>query len=91
MHAARSVDIQFAALLPSLMLRWVIDEVALVVSCDVVAERGINGVADPHVVWREAVAHADVIIDRTLIYLGVLILRFCLCFESLLHVPTIVQ
>ena len=32
MHAARSVDIPFAALLPSLMVRSVIDEVALVVS-----------------------------------------------------------
>ena len=82
MHAARFLDIQFAALLPSLMLQWVIDEVALVVSCDVVAERGINGVADPHVVWREVVAHADVIIDRTLIYLGVIILRF-FCVSSL--------
>ena len=77
MYAARFVDIQFAALLPSLMLRWVIDEVALVISCDVVAERGINGVADPHVIWREVVAHADVIIDRTLSYLGVVIIRCC--------------
>ena len=63
-HAVRFVDILLAALLPSLMLRWVIDGVALVVSCDVVAERGINEVADPHVVWREAVAHAGVVIDR---------------------------
>ena len=74
MHADRSVDIQSAALLPSLMLRWVIDEVALVVSCDVNAEHGNTGVADPHVVWREAVAHADVIINRILSYCGVIIL-----------------
>ena len=74
LHAARFVDIHFAALLPSLMLRWVLDEVALVVSCDGVTERGINGVAVPHVVWREAVAHADVIIDCILICCGDLIL-----------------
>ena len=33
MHADRFVDIRVAALLPSLMLMWVIDEVVLVVSC----------------------------------------------------------
>ena len=42
MHAARFVDSQFAALLPSLMLRWVIDEVALVVSCGLSQNVGLT-------------------------------------------------
>ena len=61
----------------SLMQRALPVGVGPVVSCGVVAERGLVEVAEQHVEWQGAVAHACMVVDRAFLYCGDLILLLC--------------